>query len=983
MGGGPARSVATRIGSLRLGSGAKLEAVPFYDVTIQDRFWSQRQEVNRNITAHHCLEMVRKAGGLTNFELARDNCREGHKGPVFIDSDLYKTLEGVSYTLHGNPNPALEKSVDDILELVASAQLDTGYIDTWFQVRHPEAKFTNLRDWHELYCAGHMFEAAVAHYNATGKSNFLSIALKYAELINATFGPGLGTIPGYGGHPEIELALMKLWKATGDEKWFMLARVIVERRGSHYFAFEHGTPEDEYDGTYWLDDVPIRQHKSVKGHAVRAGYLFAGAADVARVTDDGALGDMLDTVWASAVERRVFITGGIGPSAANEGFTVDYDLPNETAYQETCATCAMAMWGHRMGLLRGDASYVDAVEMALYNGVLSGVSLSGRTFFYTNPLASAGDRHRYPWFPCACCPPNVLRTVATLGGYAYAVGSHTGGADAENRRQRPGGNIGQRGGLMVTGQRLGGKSGPGGGPGCCEKQPGGSHLGGKGGQPFRGKDAGISPRIRSANATSSASRLAAADGNPQWQNAVGRGPLNPGMPGAGCSEAMEAGAKRWESAPRGGKSAPCGGKSAPCGGRGFDDFGSDHVTDDPFGNAVGQASDPFSTVGNVGSVGNVGNVGMADDEDDDDLVLVTKEGADSGMAGVAAASVASARFDGVDHPDEDAVGSNKDDGVDKGGGAKNDDEDGVDDKDAGEDGDDVDSFYVNLYVAGSVRATLPGGQAVEFRVTTDYPWDGQVQMEALTGGEFRVMLRRPGWCRDASLEVVPAAGGPDGEMPTQQLEQQQQQQQPHQQETSNMQSPHPGGCVHELQTRCPTGDASSDTRATWPGSLPAPARPETKPPKPSSCPPTIDGYWPLSRVWAPGDLIRLDMDMPPVRVRANPQVKDDIGRAAVQRGPLIYCAEQADNPDLVLSRVVAPLGAPLKASFQEDLLGGVVAIDVGVEVVDAMDWDQEGMRLYQPAARRAPAALRMVPYAYWANRVAGAMVVWLPCVDPA
>lgn len=397
----------------------KLEPVKFTQVQIRDRFWQPRQETNRMASVEHCLKMLEEAGNFLVFELARDKKRDGYKGLLFTDSDMYKTMEGIAYTLATHPDPVLDKKLDEMIALIASVQEQDGYINTWFQVTRPQDKWKNLRDWHELYCAGHMIEAAVAHKLATGKDNFLNVALKFADLIETKYGPQ-GTL-GYPGHPELELALVKLWKLTNDQKWFALSQKLIETRGQHFFAQEHGTPPDRYDGTYWLDDVPIREHRDIKGHAVRAAYLLSGAADVARETEDPEMLKMLDRVWRSATERRVYITGGIGPSNHNEGFTVDYDLPNLTAYQETCASIAMALWGHRMALLYGDAKYMDAVEKALYNGVLSGVSLDGTRFFYVNPLASNGNHQRTPWFTCACCPPNVLRTIASVGGYAYAA----------------------------------------------------------------------------------------------------------------------------------------------------------------------------------------------------------------------------------------------------------------------------------------------------------------------------------------------------------------------------------------------------------------------------------------------------------------------------------------------------------------------------------------------------------------------------------
>lgn len=396
-----------------------LEPVPFTAVTIHDRFWSPRQEINRAATVEHSLAMLVKAGNIVDLELAASGAKEGFQGLLFTDSDLYKVIEGVSYTLATHPNATLSARVDALIAKIEAAQQPDGYLNTWFQVTRPDKKWTNLRDHHELYCAGHLIEAAVAHNQATGKRNLLDVALKLARLIDSRYGPGKGE--GYPGHPELELALVKLWRLTGEERWFALSRKFVETRGAGFFAAEHNTPKDRYDGTYWLDDTPICDHEEIKGHAVRAAYLMSGAADVARETHDPKMIAMLDRLWRNTTERRTFVTGGIGPSGSNEGFTVDYDLPNRTAYQETCASVALALWGHRMALLHADARYMDWVERALYNGVPAGVALDGKSFFYVNPLASMGNHHRSEWFSCACCPPNVLRTVASIGGYAYAT----------------------------------------------------------------------------------------------------------------------------------------------------------------------------------------------------------------------------------------------------------------------------------------------------------------------------------------------------------------------------------------------------------------------------------------------------------------------------------------------------------------------------------------------------------------------------------
>ncbi len=411
--------IAPAVGTAQ-GTLAKLRTVPFTDVKIADAFWSPRQETNRIASIPVNLENLEKAGNLENFRLAAKGAREGYQGPVFMDSDAYKALEAASYSLATHPDPALEKQLDEIIATLAAAQQPDGYLNTYFIVKEPSKRWTNLRDWHELYCAGHLFEAAVAHFQATGKRNFLNVAVKLADNIDSVFGLPPKRM-GYSGHPEIELALIKLWRVTGERRYFELARFFVENRGRKFFAGEHNTPLDRYDGSYWQDDVPIYEHRNIKGHAVRAAYLMSGTTDVVAETGDERLLAMLNRVWRNTTERNMYVTGGIGPSAHNEGFTVDYDLPNATAYQETCATVALAQWGHRLALLHGDAKYADVVERALYNGVLAGVSQDGTKFFYVNPLDSAGRHHRQPWFGCACCPPNVARTLASLGGYAYAV----------------------------------------------------------------------------------------------------------------------------------------------------------------------------------------------------------------------------------------------------------------------------------------------------------------------------------------------------------------------------------------------------------------------------------------------------------------------------------------------------------------------------------------------------------------------------------
>ena len=399
----------------------RLREVPFTHVTIDDAFWSPRRAVNRTVSLQHSLDKLESTGAIANFDLAAANKRDGYRGPVYSDSDLFKTLEAVSYSLATDPDPALAARLESIIARVAAAQHDDGYLNSWYAVNAPGKRFTNLRDHHELYCAGHLFEAAVAHHQATNSTTLLDVATRYADLIDRTFRTGPAPREGYPGHPEIELALVKLWRTTGERRYFDLARHFIDARGVKFFAKEHSTPAAKYNGEYWQDNAPVREHTRVTGHAVRFAYLLSGALDVAAETGDRALLDMNHRVWDNTLGRNTYITGGIGPSAHNEGFTTDFDLPNHTAYQETCASVAMVLWNHRLALAYADSRYADAVETALYNGVLAGVSQDGTRFFYVNPLESKGTHHRSAWFGCACCPPNVCRTLAALGGYAYAA----------------------------------------------------------------------------------------------------------------------------------------------------------------------------------------------------------------------------------------------------------------------------------------------------------------------------------------------------------------------------------------------------------------------------------------------------------------------------------------------------------------------------------------------------------------------------------
>ncbi|MCC6675814.1 MAG: glycoside hydrolase family 127 protein [Phycisphaerales bacterium] len=398
-----------------------LRAVPLTSVVIRDGFWAQRQKVNHERTLWAVFDQCEKTGRIENLRAAGDAVagkpRPGYKfqGFFFNDSDVHKAIEGAADILAaeraaGRDDPKLDAYLDDLIVIIARAQHPDGYLNSYFTIAEPEGRWTNLKDKHELYCGGHLIEAGVAHYRATGKRSLLEVAIRFADCVDATFGPGKRR--GVCGHEEIELALIKLADVTGQARYLDLARFFVEERGR-----ANGR---ELYGEYAQDYAPVREHEQVVGHAVRAMYLYCAVADLDRLAPDAGFTTAMGRVWEDLTFRKTYVTGGIGPSAHNEGFTIPYDLPNDTAYAETCAGIGSVMWNHRLALLHGDATYADAMERALYNGVLSGISLSGDRFFYVNPLATRGGVKRQEWFSCACCPPNILRLVGGIGGYAYA-----------------------------------------------------------------------------------------------------------------------------------------------------------------------------------------------------------------------------------------------------------------------------------------------------------------------------------------------------------------------------------------------------------------------------------------------------------------------------------------------------------------------------------------------------------------------------------
>jgi DUF1680 family protein len=392
-------------------------------VSFQDSFWQKRIDTDVNVTIPHVFKQLEQTGRLKNFELASpqgqgDFC----SNYPFDDSDVYKAIEAASYSLMLHPDPELVKYLDKVISKIAAAQEKDGYIYTARAIKDKGGKIP-YKDWvaskrweneessHELYNLGHLYEAAVAHYQATGKKNLLNIALKSAELVLKEFGPGKLMVPP--GHQEIEIGLIKLYRLTGEKKYLDQAKFFLDQRGN--------SQGHKLYGFYSQDHLPVTQQTEAVGHAVRAAYMYSAMADVAALTGDEAYQQALNKLWEDVVFRKMYLTGGIGSTGAWEGFGPAYNLPNASAYCETCASIANAFWNYRMFLLEGEAKYLDVFERIVYNGVLSGISLSGDRFFYANPLASFGQHERTPWFGCACCPPNVARFLPQMGQYVYAT----------------------------------------------------------------------------------------------------------------------------------------------------------------------------------------------------------------------------------------------------------------------------------------------------------------------------------------------------------------------------------------------------------------------------------------------------------------------------------------------------------------------------------------------------------------------------------
>jgi DUF1680 family protein len=393
----------------------KLYPVNYSQVSVTDPFWKGRMQTVATSTISTCvLYTENKTGRIRNFEKAAKGTGK-HEGIYYDDSDVYKAIEAIAYSLKNHPDPQLEKNTDSWIDKIAAAQLPDGYLNTFYVLTDISKRWSDMEK-HEDYCAGHLIEAGIAYYNTTGKDRLLNTAIRFADHIDSTFRKSNRNW--VSGHQEIELALMRLFHHTQQRKYLELAQWFLEQRGHGYGK---GVIWDQWkDPEYCQDKVPLKQQTEITGHAVRAMYMYTGAADVAAVTNDDGYVKAMHTIWKDVVYRNMYITGGIGAQGKNEGFGVDYDLPNESAYCETCASVGMVFWNQRMHMLTGDGKFIDVLERSLYNAALDGLSLSGDRFFYGNPLASKGTDQRREWFGTACCPSNIARLIASLGNYIYS-----------------------------------------------------------------------------------------------------------------------------------------------------------------------------------------------------------------------------------------------------------------------------------------------------------------------------------------------------------------------------------------------------------------------------------------------------------------------------------------------------------------------------------------------------------------------------------
>ncbi len=431
------------------------EFAPLKDVKVRDEFWSKYEDLAKNViipyqweALNDRVEGVEPSHAIENFKIAAGEAEGEFRGFVFQDSDVAKWIEAVSYSLIIEKNEELEKTVDEVIDLLGRAQREDGYLDTYYLVKEPGKEFTNLCDCHELYCAGHMAEAAVAYYEATGKKKLLEIICRFIDLMIEKIGCGEGQIRGYSGHPEIELALVRVYKATGEKKYLDFCEYLVNERGQEpkFFNEElaqrgnvtfYGEKQEKSDLFYNQSHKPVREQTKAVGHSVRAGYLYTGCAHLALENNDESLMEAMKTLWDNATKKQMYVTGGFGSTVYGEAFTIDYQLPNDLSYTETCAAISFVFFAQKMLMGEVDSKYSDVMERILYNGSISGMALDGKHFFYTNPLEVWDEqnkkvpayRHNKPkrpgWFGCACCPPNLARMITSLGNYIYSSNENT------------------------------------------------------------------------------------------------------------------------------------------------------------------------------------------------------------------------------------------------------------------------------------------------------------------------------------------------------------------------------------------------------------------------------------------------------------------------------------------------------------------------------------------------------------------------------
>ena len=429
-----------------------LQEVDLHQLKVTDAFLGEYQRLVRDVVIPYQwdalndrIEEADPSHAIENFEIAAGRKDGEFYGMVFQDSDVAKWLEAVAWSLCQKPDAELEKTADEVIELVEAAQCEDGYLNTYFTVKEPELRWTNLAECHELYCAGHMIEAGVAFFQATGKRRLLDVVCRFADHIDSVFGPGENQIHGYPGHPEIELALMRLYEVTENPRYLNLANYFVEERGAapHFYDSEyekrgrtsywniHGPAWMVKDKAYSQAHEPLALQQTAIGHAVRFVYLMAGVAHLARLHKDEEKRQTCLRLWDNMVQKQMYITGGIGSQSSGEAFSADYDLPNDTVYAESCASIGLMMFARRMLQMEADSRFADVMERALYNTVLGGMALDGKHFFYVNPLEvhpkTLAFNHIYDhvkpvrqrWFGCACCPPNIARVLTSLGHYIY------------------------------------------------------------------------------------------------------------------------------------------------------------------------------------------------------------------------------------------------------------------------------------------------------------------------------------------------------------------------------------------------------------------------------------------------------------------------------------------------------------------------------------------------------------------------------------